>query len=73
MDDILNIDDIDFDNIVNMVTQIYPLDIQLNKAKTSDTDASVLDLHLFFSNDIVSTKIYDNYYDFDSETINLPF
>ena len=56
-----------------MVAHIYPLDIQLNKANTSDTEASILDLDLFFSNDIVSTKNYDNYEDFDSETTNLPF
>ena len=30
-----------------------------NKTNTSDTDASFLYLHLFISNDIVSTKIYD--------------
>ena len=31
----------------------------INKAKTSDTEASILDLHLLISNYIVSTKIYD--------------
>ena len=32
----------------------------LNKANTSDTEAAFLVLHLSISNDIVSTKIYDN-------------
>ena len=55
LDDILNINNV-FDN---MVSQIYPLELQLNKANTSDTEAAFLDLHLSSSNDIVSTKIYD--------------
>ena len=37
----------------NMVSQIYPSELQLNKANTSDTEAA------FFANDIVSTKIFD--------------
>ena len=56
LDDILNINNVYFDN---MVSQIYPLELQLNKANTSDTEAAFLDLHLSISNDIVSTKIYD--------------
>ena len=55
-DDILNIDNkVYFDN---MVSQIYPSELQLNKANTSDTEVAFLDLHLSISNDIVSTKIY---------------
>ena len=42
-----------------MVSQIYPSELQLNKANASDTKAAFLDLHLSISNDIVSTKIYD--------------
>ena len=42
-----------------MVSQIYPSELQLNKANTSDTEATFLGLHLSISNDIVSTKIYD--------------
>ena len=34
---------------------------------------SFLDLHLFISNDIVSTKIYDQRDDFDFEIVNCPF
>ena len=55
-DDTLNINNVYFDN---MVSQIYPSELQLNKANTSDTEATFLDLHLSISNDIVSTKIYD--------------
>ena len=42
-----------FDNIVS---QIYPSVLQLNKANTSDTKAAIFDLHLSISNDIVSTQ-----------------
>ena len=55
-----------------MVSQIYPLELQLNKANTSDTDAAFLYLHLSISNDIVS-KIYDKRVDFDFEIVNFPF
>ena len=56
-----------------MVGQIYPSELQLNKANTSDTEASFLDLHLSISNDILSTKIYDKRDDFDFEIVNFPF
>ena len=55
MDDILNINGVYFDN---MVSQIYPSELQTNKINTSDTETAFLDLHLSISNDIVSTKIY---------------
>ena len=55
-----------------MVSQIYPLELQLNKANTSDTKAAFFDLHLSISNDIVSTKIYDKRDDFDFKIINFP-
>ena len=56
-----------------MVSQIYPSELQLNKAKTSYTEAAYLDLHLSISNDIVSTKIYDKRDDFDFEIVGFPF
>ena len=70
LDDILNINNVYFDN---MVSQIYPSELQLNKANASDTKAAFLDLHLSISNDIVSTKIYDKRDDFDFEIVNFPF
>ena len=57
----------------NMVCQIYPSELQLNKANTSDTEAAYLDLHLSISNDIVSTKIYDKRDDFGFLIVNFPF
>ena len=41
-----------------MSPQIYPTDIQLNKANSSDTKAPYFDLHLSNSNGTVSSKIY---------------
>ena len=61
LDDILNITNVYFDN---MVSQIYPSELQLNKAYTSDTEAAFLELHLSIPNDIVTTKIYDKRDDF---------
>ena len=57
LDDILNINNVGFDNIV---CQIYPSEPQLNKAYTSDTEATFLGLHLSISNDNVSTKFMIN-------------
>ena len=68
--DVWTINNVYFDNMVN---QIYPSELQLNKANTSDTEAAFLDLHLSISNDIVSTKIYDKREDFDFEIVNFPF
>ena len=70
LDDILNINNVFFDN---MVSPIYSSELQLNKANTSDTEAAFLDLHLSISNDIVPTKIYDKRYDFDFEIVNFSF
>ena len=58
LDDILNINNVYFDNMVSQI-HVYPSELQLNKANTSDTEAAFLDLHLSISNDIGSTKIYD--------------
>ena len=70
LDDISNINNVYFDN---MVSQLYPSELQLNKANASDTEAAFLDLHLSISNDILSTKIYDKRDDFDFEIVNFPF
>ena len=70
LDDLLNIDNPDFEGMVN---QIYPSELQLNKANTSDTEVSFLDLHLSISNGVVSSKIYDKRDDFDFDIVNFPF
>ena len=58
LDDILNINNVYFDNMVSS-------ELQLNRANASDKEAALLDLHLSISNDIVTTKIYDKRDDFD--------
>ena len=66
LEDILNINNVYFDNMVSS-------ELQLNRANASDKEAALLDLHLSISNDIVTTKIYDKRDDFDFEMVNLPF
>ena len=66
LDDLLNIDSPYFEGMVN---RIYPPELQLNKANTSDTEAPFLDLHLSISNGFVSSKIYDKRDDFDFDKV----
>ena len=70
LDDLLNIDNPNFEQIVG---QIYPTELQLNKAYSSDTEAPFLDLNLSITNGIVSSKINDKRDDFNFEIINFPF
>ena len=46
LDDLLNIDNIDNPYFEQMIGQIYPTELQLNKANSSDTEAPFLDLNL---------------------------
>ena len=70
LDDLLNIDNPYFEQ---MVGQIYPTELQLNKAKSSDTETPFLDLNLSITNGIVSSKSYDKRDDFNFEIVNFPF
>ena len=70
LDDLLNIDNPYFEQ---MVGQIYPTELQLNKANSSDTEAPFLDLNLSITNGIVSSKIFDKQDDFNFEIVNFPF
>ena len=70
LDDLLNIDNPYFEGMLN---QIYPYELQLNKAYTSDTEAPFLDLHLSISNGFVSSNIFDKRDDFDFDIVNFPF
>ena len=53
--------------------RIYPTELQINRANSSDTEAPFLDLNLWISNSTVSTKIYDKRNDFDFDIVNFPF
>ena len=66
----MNIDNPYFEGMVN---QIYPPELQLNKANISDTEAPFLDLHLSVSNGFVSSKMYDKCNNFDFDIVNFPF
>ena len=70
LDDLLNIDNPYFEGMVN---QIYPPELQLNKANISDTEAPFIDLHLSVENGFVSSKIYYKRDDFDFDIVNFPF
>ena len=70
LDDLLNIDNPYFEQ---MVGQIYPTELQLNKANSSDTEAPFLDLNLLITNGIFLSKIYDKRDDFNFEILNFPF
>ena len=50
LDELLNIDNPYFEDMVN---QIYPRELQLNKTNTIDTEAPFLDLHLSIANGFV--------------------
>ena len=70
LDDLLNIDNPYFEQ---MVGQIYPTELQLNKANSSDTEAPFFELNLSITNVIVSSKMYDKRDDFNFEIVNFPF
>ena len=70
MDDLLNIVNLYFEQTVG---QIYPTELQLNKANSSDTGAPFLGLNLSIKNDIVPSKIYYKRDDFNFEIVNFPF
>ena len=50
---VLGVDGVCFGTVVG---RIYPSELQLNGANTSDTEAGVLDLYLSISNDIIYDK-----------------
>ena len=70
LDDLLNIVNLYFKQLVG---QIYPTELQVNKANSSDTEAPFLDSNLSITNGIVFSKIYDKRDDFNFEIVNFPF
>ena len=62
LDDLLNVDNTFFEQ---MVSQIYPSVLQLNKANSFDTEAPFLDLSTTIG--IILSKIYDKRDDFNFE------
>ena len=70
LDDLLNIQNPYFKQ---MVGQIYPIELKLNKANSSNTEAPFFDLILCITNGRVSFTIYDKRVSFNFETVNFPF
>ena len=62
----MNIDNPYFEGMIN---QIYPPELQLNKANTTDTEVPFLYLHLSIANGFASCKIYDKRDDFDFDKV----
>ena len=56
-----------------MVSQIYPTELPLNKANSSNTESPFLDLNVSITNGIISTKINDKWDDFNFQIVNFPF
>ena len=69
LDALLNINNPYF---AQMVSLIYPTELQLNIANPSDTEAPFLDLDMSITSGIVST-IYDKRDDFNFEIVSFPF
>ena len=68
LDDLLNINNPYFEEMVN---QIYPPELQMNKAYSSDTSI-ILQIYIYlFLTVFVSSKIYDKRDDFD--IVTFPF
>ena len=65
LNDLFNIDNTYFNCTVNQIylwrlsSQIYSSELQLIKSNSSDTEASILDLHSTISVGFVSSEIYD--------------
>ena len=70
LDDFLNIDYTYFEG---MVKEMYSHELQLNKANTTYTEASFLDLHISIATRFVSSKINDKRDVFDFDIVNFPF
>ena len=60
------------DSFPTFVSNIYPKELQLIKASTSESVVSFLDLHLSIVNGKIISKIYDKRDDFNFEIVNFP-
>ena len=64
---------IDCPYFAQMLSQIYPTELQLNIANPSDAEAPCLDLDLSITNGMISTKIYDKRDDLNFEIVIFNF
>ena len=69
-DDIFTIDNPAF---AEHTPDIYPRELQLNKANTSDTETSFLDLDIKVIGSNIHTSVYDTRDDFGFPIVNFPW
>ena len=69
VDDIFTIDNPEF---AEHVPDIYPRELQLNKANTADKETSFLDLNIKFIGSNIHTSVYDKRDDFWFPIVNFP-
>ena len=55
-----------------MVCQIYHTELQLDKTNFFDTDVPFLDLDLYLTNSILTSKLCNKWDDFSFEIVNFP-
>ena len=55
------------------ITDIYPAELQLNKANTSDKETSFLDLNIKVIGSDIHTSVYDKRDDFGFPIVNFPW
>ena len=70
LDDIFTIDNPEFEKYI---PDIYPAELQLNKANTSDKETSFLDLNIKITGSDIHTSVYDKRNDFGCPIVNFPW
>ena len=70
LDDIFTIDNLEFEKYI---PNIYPAELQLNKANTSDKDTSSLDLNIKVIGSDIQSSVYDKSDDFGFPIVNFPW
>ena len=64
---------IDNPSFAEHIPDIYPRELQLNKANTSDTEISFLDLNIKVIGGNIHTGVYDKRDDFGFPIVNFPW
>ena len=70
LDDIFTIDNPEFEK---QIPDIYPAELRLNKANTSDKETSFLDLNIKVIGSDIRTSVHDKRDDFGFPIVNFPW
>ena len=70
IDDIFTIDNPEFEKYI---PDVYPAELQLNKANTSDKETSFLDLNIKIIGSVIHTSVYDKRDNFGFPIVNFPW